>query len=103
MIPCRGHALHSLDPISGILTCESGCILESLEHYASDKGFQIPVDLGARGRYDHQPLISFVFDWCCYRGVCLRGRDFSKCLLCNPIELQRRDVRVNFTIHRLFL
>ena len=33
----------------GILTCEAGCILESLENYLGHYGYSIPLDLGAKG------------------------------------------------------
>ncbi|XP_064643132.1 D-2-hydroxyglutarate dehydrogenase, mitochondrial-like isoform X2 [Lineus longissimus] len=39
----------SLDPISGILICEAGCILENLEAYVGDHDLVMPLDLGAKG------------------------------------------------------
>ena len=38
-----------LDVHSGILTCESGCILESVSIEAAKKGFLFPLDLGSKG------------------------------------------------------
>ncbi|CAI7867835.1 unnamed protein product, partial [Closterium sp. NIES-54] len=35
--------------VSGILDCEAGCILESLDTFLADKGFVMPLDLGAKG------------------------------------------------------
>ena len=35
----------------GILVCEAGCILESLDKLLEEKGFIMPLDLGAKGRY----------------------------------------------------
>ena len=35
----------------GILVCEGGCILESLSKTVADKGFVMPLDLAAKGRY----------------------------------------------------
>ncbi|KAG8197492.1 hypothetical protein JTE90_007231 [Oedothorax gibbosus] len=37
------------DENTGVLQCQSGCILESLESYANEKNFTVPVDLGAKG------------------------------------------------------
>ena len=34
----------------GILVCEAGCILESLNDMLSDKGLVMPLDLAAKGR-----------------------------------------------------
>eukprot|EP00922_Rhytidocystis_sp_ex-Travisia-forbesii_P046544 GHVS01069374.1.p1 GENE.GHVS01069374.1~~GHVS01069374.1.p1 ORF type:complete len:650 (-),score=124.59 GHVS01069374.1:1148-3097(-) len=34
---------------TGVLICESGCILENLQKFVSDKGFIIPLDLGSKG------------------------------------------------------
>eukprot|EP00002_Diphylleia_rotans_P024418 TRINITY_DN4820_c0_g1_i2.p1 TRINITY_DN4820_c0_g1~~TRINITY_DN4820_c0_g1_i2.p1 ORF type:complete len:262 (+),score=42.30 TRINITY_DN4820_c0_g1_i2:256-1041(+) len=39
----------SFDPISGILVCQSGCVLQNLLEYANSQGYQIPLDLGAKG------------------------------------------------------
>ena len=36
---------------SGILVCQAGCILESLDKLMEDHGFIMPLDLGAKGRY----------------------------------------------------
>jgi len=41
----------SLDRVSGILTCQAGCVLEELDNYLADEGFMMPLDLGAKGRY----------------------------------------------------
>ncbi|KNC81587.1 D-2-hydroxyglutarate dehydrogenase, mitochondrial [Sphaeroforma arctica JP610] len=41
--------IESFDPVSGILTCQAGCILESLDGYLADRGFCMPLDLGAKG------------------------------------------------------
>jgi D-2-hydroxyglutarate dehydrogenase len=37
------------DPVSGVLTCQAGCILESLDVYLSPLGYTVPIDLGAKG------------------------------------------------------
>ena len=31
--------------------CQAGCILESLDKLVEEKGFIMPLDLGAKGRY----------------------------------------------------
>jgi len=42
---------HFFGLIEGILVCEAGCILESLSSMVMDKGFVMPLDLAAKGRY----------------------------------------------------
>ncbi|XP_028415129.1 D-2-hydroxyglutarate dehydrogenase, mitochondrial-like [Dendronephthya gigantea] len=39
----------SMDDVSGILTCQAGCILEKLDNFLFEKGFIMPLDLGAKG------------------------------------------------------
>ncbi|KAL3941691.1 MAG: hypothetical protein SGBAC_004004, partial [Bacillariaceae sp.] len=41
--------IHSLDPTSGILTCDAGCILQNLLDFAAAQDHLVPVDLGAKG------------------------------------------------------
>ncbi|KAJ1344262.1 hypothetical protein BSLG_001402 [Batrachochytrium salamandrivorans] len=41
--------IRSFDDVSGVLTCEAGCILEALSDMVSEKGFIMPYDLGAKG------------------------------------------------------
>lgn len=41
--------IHSLDPTTGILTCDTGCILQNLLDFAAARGHLVPVDLGAKG------------------------------------------------------
>jgi len=38
-----------LDESQGILTCGAGAILETLQEYAKERGYQVPLDLGAKG------------------------------------------------------
>ncbi|CAM9943725.1 unnamed protein product, partial [Discosporangium mesarthrocarpum] len=45
----RMNLIHSFDPLSGVLVCEAGCILENLDNYLAEKGFVMPLDLGAKG------------------------------------------------------
>ena len=37
------------DPSYGILTCESGCILHTLQTFLKEKGYVMPLDLGSKG------------------------------------------------------
>ncbi|XP_052819696.1 D-2-hydroxyglutarate dehydrogenase, mitochondrial-like [Mya arenaria] len=39
----------SLDSLSGILTCQAGCILGNLNDYVSEHNLTMPLDLGAKG------------------------------------------------------
>ncbi|XP_053701919.1 D-2-hydroxyglutarate dehydrogenase, mitochondrial isoform X1 [Synchiropus splendidus] len=39
----------SFDNISGILTCQSGCVLENLSSYLEEREHVMPLDLGAKG------------------------------------------------------
>lgn len=42
-------SIQTLDPLTGILQCESGCILQDLQEYAKTYNHLVPVDLGAKG------------------------------------------------------
>lgn len=33
----------------GVLVCQSGCILSNLDDYLAERGFMVPLDLGAKG------------------------------------------------------
>ncbi len=35
--------------VSGILVCDAGCVLEALDNYLAERGFGVPLDLGAKG------------------------------------------------------
>ncbi|CAM6105082.1 unnamed protein product [Calypogeia fissa] len=39
----------NFDEVSGILVCEAGCILQSLDEFVGNRGFTMPLDLGAKG------------------------------------------------------
>uniref|UniRef100_UPI0037E75446 D-2-hydroxyglutarate dehydrogenase, mitochondrial isoform X1 n=1 Tax=Semicossyphus pulcher TaxID=241346 RepID=UPI0037E75446 len=39
----------TFDSISGILTCQAGCVLENLSVYLEERDFIMPLDLGAKG------------------------------------------------------
>lgn len=41
--------IRSFDHISGILTADAGCILEVLDNWLRERGFIMPLDLGAKG------------------------------------------------------
>lgn len=45
----RMNKIHNIDEVSGTLRCEAGCILEVLDNAVQEKGFLMPVDLGAKG------------------------------------------------------
>ena len=47
----RMNKVVDFDDLGGVLVCEAGCILETLETYCNSKGFTMPLDLGAKGRY----------------------------------------------------
>ncbi|KAF0313467.1 D-2-hydroxyglutarate dehydrogenase, mitochondrial [Amphibalanus amphitrite] len=38
-----------LDTNSGALVCEAGCVLETADAYLAERGFMMPLDLGAKG------------------------------------------------------
>ncbi|XP_062373393.1 D-2-hydroxyglutarate dehydrogenase, mitochondrial [Sardina pilchardus] len=39
----------TFDGVSGILTCQAGCVLETLSQYLEERDFIMPLDLGAKG------------------------------------------------------
>ncbi|XP_043079854.1 D-2-hydroxyglutarate dehydrogenase, mitochondrial isoform X1 [Puntigrus tetrazona] len=39
----------TFDNVSGILTCQAGCVLENLSNYLEERDFIMPLDLGAKG------------------------------------------------------
>ncbi|KAK7079825.1 D-2-hydroxyglutarate dehydrogenase, mitochondrial [Halocaridina rubra] len=41
--------IESVDRLSGVITCQSGCVLEALDQYAAEYGLMVPLDLGAKG------------------------------------------------------
>lgn len=40
----------------GILTADAGCVLEVLDNWLAEKGYMMPLDLGAKGRYEKNTL-----------------------------------------------
>lgn len=51
VVLCLGllNKIISLDEISGVIICEAGCILESLDTYVRERNLIMPLDLGAKG------------------------------------------------------
>jgi len=45
----RMNHILSFDQYSGVLVAEAGCVLESLSSYVEERGFVMPLDLGAKG------------------------------------------------------
>jgi FAD/FMN-containing dehydrogenase len=45
----RMNGILAFDEFSGIVTCEAGVILENLNTYLEERGFVMPLDLGAKG------------------------------------------------------
>lgn len=43
------NSILSFDEAQGTLNCEAGCILETLQEYCKDRGYMMPLDLGAKG------------------------------------------------------
>ena len=43
------NAIHGIDEHSGILTCDTGCILQHLHEYAHARSYLVPLDIGAKG------------------------------------------------------
>ena len=41
--------IRSFDPVSGILKCDSGVILETADQFLAENGYIFPLDLGAKG------------------------------------------------------
>jgi len=41
--------IFGFDETQGILTCEAGAILETLQNYSKELGYMMPLDLGAKG------------------------------------------------------
>eukprot|EP00466_Bigelowiella_natans_P011716 jgi/Bigna1/92760/estExt_fgenesh1_pm.C_650013 len=41
--------IQDFDDLMGILICDAGCVLQSLDEYLRERGFLMPLDLGAKG------------------------------------------------------
>ncbi|KAI1302859.1 hypothetical protein EDD11_005463 [Mortierella claussenii] len=42
-------SIRNFDEVSGTLVCDAGCILEVLDKYLEERGYIMPLDLGAKG------------------------------------------------------
>ncbi|XP_050422822.1 D-2-hydroxyglutarate dehydrogenase, mitochondrial-like [Adelges cooleyi] len=45
----RMNNIIDFNPLSGVLVCEAGCVLESLMGHVESHGFMMPLDLGSKG------------------------------------------------------
>ncbi|XP_025193263.1 D-2-hydroxyglutarate dehydrogenase, mitochondrial-like [Melanaphis sacchari] len=45
----RMNSIINFDPVSGVLVCEAGCVLESLMKHVEGHGYMMPLDLGSKG------------------------------------------------------
>ena len=45
----RMNQVISLDEYAGHLVCEAGCVLEALQAHVAERGYTMPLDLGAKG------------------------------------------------------
>ncbi|KAJ3097176.1 hypothetical protein HDU97_005095 [Phlyctochytrium planicorne] len=43
------NSIEGFDEVSGIVTCQAGCILEVLDGWLGERGYMMPLDLGAKG------------------------------------------------------
>ncbi|KAM3584532.1 D-lactate ferricytochrome c oxidoreductase [Umbelopsis sp. WA50703] len=43
------NSIRSFDAVSGVLVSDSGCVLEILDNYLHERGYIMPIDLGAKG------------------------------------------------------
>lgn len=41
--------VESVDSWSGVVVCQSGCVLEALDQHVAEHGLMVPLDLGAKG------------------------------------------------------
>ncbi|PWN49071.1 hypothetical protein IE53DRAFT_388724 [Violaceomyces palustris] len=41
--------IRSFDEVAGTLVCDAGCVLEALDNHVAEKGYMMPLDLGAKG------------------------------------------------------
>jgi FAD/FMN-containing dehydrogenase len=45
----RMNKILNFDESYGIITCEAGCVLQDLQTYLNERGYLMPLDLGAKG------------------------------------------------------
>ncbi|KAN0043328.1 hypothetical protein ACTA71_010976 [Dictyostelium dimigraforme] len=41
--------IENFDPVTGVVVCQAGTVLETIESYLSPMGYTVPLDLGAKG------------------------------------------------------
>ena len=41
--------VRSFDEATGTLVCDAGCVLQTLDDYLAERGYMMPLDLGAKG------------------------------------------------------
>ena len=41
--------IRAFDDVNGIIFADAGCILQTLDEYANERGFEMPHNIGARG------------------------------------------------------
>lgn len=41
--------IENVDTWAGVVTCQSGCVLEALDQHVAEYGLMVPLDLGAKG------------------------------------------------------
>ena len=46
----RMNRIEAVDEVAGILSCEAGCVLQTLQERVQENGFMMPLDLGAKGQ-----------------------------------------------------
>ena len=39
----------AFDPVAGTVTCQAGCVLQTLDEHVAERGHTVPLDLGAKG------------------------------------------------------
>ena len=55
------NAVVSFDQRSGVVVVEAGCILQALEQYLNERGFIVPLDLGAKGSCQIGVLCTYAY------------------------------------------
>ncbi|ORX91796.1 hypothetical protein K493DRAFT_303790 [Basidiobolus meristosporus CBS 931.73] len=41
--------IREFDSVTGVVTCDAGCILENVDNYVAERGYIVPLDLGSKG------------------------------------------------------
>lgn len=45
----RMSKVRDFDEVGGVLTCDAGCVLEVVDGWLAERGYQMPIDLGSKG------------------------------------------------------